>query len=132
MGKDPYMKTFAFDQSAAAFREAQLRDPDIGPYLRTKEDRNYIPDGPLRTHILVSIDQFAVIDGILYRIHEPGGKEQRHNAKIRLALPLAFRQAALIECHDSLATGGHQGFDRTYAKLKERYWWPSCYEETKY
>ena len=38
------------------------------------------------------------------------------------------QQTLIVEFHDS-ALAGHQGIWETFAKLKERYWWPRFYKD---
>ena len=33
--------------------------------------------------------------------------------------------------HDCIAGGGHQGFERAYAALRNKYYWPSMYENIR-
>jgi hypothetical protein len=78
--------------------------------------------------MLATLDLFALVNGILCHINEPGRVHRHHEGGLHLALPQELHIPALEECHDSIATGGHHGTDKTYLKLCERYWWPDCYE----
>ena len=44
------------------------------------------------------------------------------------AIPRRLRDELLKSYHDCIAGGGHQGFERTYAALRNKYYWPSMYE----
>ena len=45
-------------------------------------------------------------------------------------MPLALQNELLQAYHNS-PLGAHQGFDRTYQRLKQKYWWPSMAKDVK-
>ena len=47
------------------------------------------------------------------------------------AIPKSLRDELLKSYHDCIAGGGHLGFERTYASLRNKYYWPSMYEEIR-
>ena len=44
--------------------------------------------------------------------------------------PRQLRQEILINYHENIG-GGHLGFEKTFIKLKERFYWPRMKEEAK-
>ena len=46
-------------------------------------------------------------------------------------LPSSLRREVLINLHD-LLTGGHLGVNKTYAKLRDRYFWPKMYMDVQH
>jgi hypothetical protein len=44
------------------------------------------------------------------------------DSKLALCTPLIFRKVVLGECHDSLWSGGHMGRDKTYDKVRDKYY----------
>ena len=44
--------------------------------------------------------------------------------------PRHLRQELLIKYHEGIG-GGHLGFEKTFVKLKERFYWPRMKEEAK-
>lgn len=47
----------------------------------------------------------------------------------RLVIPLALRDQVLALCHDGFG-GAHLGEKKTWAKISERFYWPSPYMDT--
>jgi hypothetical protein len=83
-------------------------------------DTKYIPKGPYSKRILATLNLFALVNSILYCINEPGGVHRYHEGGLCLTLPQELHVPVLEECHDLIATGGHQGTDKTYLKLRRR------------
>lgn len=67
---------------------------------------------------------FKVEDGFLYFVKDP--------FKPRLVVPnyQRLRELILIENHDTLI-GGHQGRDKTYARIAKRFWWPNLDKDVR-
>ena len=42
-----------------------------------------------------------------------------------------MRKSILLACHDDPISGGYFGFERTYRKIRERYFWPHMYTQIK-
>lgn len=38
----------------------------------------------------------------------------------------------MLAAHDSLIGGGHMSFDKTYVKMKDKFWWPNMYQDLKH
>ena len=66
--------------------------------------------------------RYAVMDGKLYRV---GSK----NVPNRLVIDLPERRSQILrEMHDE---SGHKGRESTYRKVADRYYWETCYQDTK-
>ena len=68
--------------------------------------------------------QFIIHNGILYK------KKRDAGHPYFLVLPSILRRDLLMEYHDS-PNGGHAGIERTYARLRQRYWWKRMRETVK-
>lgn len=119
-------------ESLKQLKESQKRDSQLAPiykYLHNKE----LPTKPeIANRIVVEAQHMELDDGILYRIWIPQDRRLKEDIRRQVALPKDWRTKALEECHDSSLTGGHLGFFKTYNKIRERYWWPNFYSETKH
>ena len=71
--------------------------------------------------------------GLLFHLYTPRtrGVPKQEKILIQLAVPKLMRDEILRSFHDSIAGGGHQGFERTYAALRLKYFWPTMWEDTR-
>ena len=103
------------------WREQITSCPDFGPiylYLTNK----IIPDDDARAHkLLLQIDEYAIIDGVLYHIFTPRTKGfNRESCVIRQrCIPRNLRSQVATEFHDRLA---HVGFERLYNTIRSRFY----------
>ena len=98
-------------------------------YMSDVELTPYPKMPPLTEIALIESDQYMLDEGILYHLYNPRTRAvPRDQTLIRqLAVPTGWREDVLKSYHDSLFGGGHQGFDRTYAAIKLKYYWPKMY-----
>ena len=71
----------------------------------------------------VQQDEFVLVRGLLYK--RDVAIECAEDILLYV-VPFAKRQAALDLCHRDT---GHQGRDRTYSLLRERFWWPGLRQQ---
>ena len=91
-----------------------------------------VPDDAKQARTLVAeASQYEVINGLLYHFYSPRSrglpKEERFVKQ--LALPKVLRDDILRSYHDSLAGGGHQGHERTFAAIRLKYSWQKMYDK---
>ena len=112
-------------------RDLQRRDSalaDIIEYLEFEELPN---ESKAAKQLLYTIEQYYLDpEGILCHIWVPGGKRSSI-PKSQLVVPASLRHEILVNVHD-LPTGGHLGVNKTYAKLRERYFWPKMYMDVQH
>ena len=81
----------------------------------------------MRGNIIQSLDDpdvtdwpnFLLQDGVLYHISTPIKCDA--NLWLQQVISESLRQGLLQECHESLYNGGNAGIDRTYEKLRVKY-----------
>ena len=91
-----------------------------------------VPDDAKQARTLVAeASQFEVINGLLYHFYSPRSRGLPREERFvkQLALPRVMRDDILRSYHDSLAGGGHQGHERTFAAIRLKYYWPKMYDE---
>jgi len=71
-----------------------------------------------------------ITDGVLRR-HPVKRVGRQKRLRDQLVLLRADRRGKMEECHDSLM-GCHLGFDKTYERIKERFWWPKMYSDIRH
>ena len=108
--------------------DLQRRDPQLGPYRDWLENRHLPLDRTEARQVLFQAEKLFIDDGVLFRHHEPGTPGTVLTSYQQLCLPMSERTDVMRECHDSLS-GGHLGFNKTYLKLRSRFWWPRQYTE---
>jgi hypothetical protein len=107
------------EKSAKEWREAQVADNELAPYLLYLE-KQLLPDNKqLRKRIQGEADKLRVVDGILYRYDKLNPKDEVKT--LRRWVPASFRKDVLFEMHDSILAGAHMGRDKTFVKLREKY-----------
>ena len=62
---------------------------------------------------------YTQLDGILYYIAE------EPVVGLKLVIPEHLRNVVLQACHEDL---GHQGIDKTYDRIRQKYHWPGIYK----
>lgn len=94
--------------SSSALSKAQQGDPEIERIISDVKST------------AKSDDAFTLIDSTLYR--------KTGSGLIVIVLPRSMRQSALELSHDG---NGHMDYDRTLAKVQNRYWWPQMKKTVK-
>ena len=69
--------------------------------------------------------EYVIQDNILYHV----GKENRFETDpfLQLVIPLKLVNTVLECFHDDLG-GGHVGLEKTYQKIRSKYFWINCYK----
>lgn len=101
---------------------------EIGP-LYTFLSTDVLPDDvALAKKITAMADLYTIQDDILYNVHRPRAKSKITASDLlrRVVVPKARRLSVMQAYHDDFA---HQGFDRCYAVLNLKYYWPKMYTD---
>ena len=99
---------------------------DVYRYLKRRE----LPRNARKARkIILESEQYILDDDVLYHLYTPRTRKIPDNERIirQLAVPIQLRDDVLKSYHDSLFGGGHQGFDRTYASIRLKYYWPNMF-----
>lgn len=84
--------------------------------------------------IVAQSDQYEILpSGHLVHLYSPRTKGVPKEEKLilQVCIPAILRDDMLRSFHDSLAGGMHQGFERTYAALRQKYYWPTMFEDCR-
>ena len=67
---------------------------------------------------------------LLYHIWFPTNTSHRLDVRKQLAVPSQLRQEVMIQCHDAYS-GGHLGSHKTFTKIRDRFYWPTYYQDVE-
>jgi transposase InsO family protein len=123
--KSEIEEVYAFDD--AQLKRDQDEDPDLKLIINFLEDGRLPKNHQAARKLTLNKEAFAMLNGILHYVGFPGKKRQTGR---RIAVPRALVRDVLYDCHDSILAA-HLGFDRTLAKVQERYWWNGLYTEVR-
>ena len=121
------------DEESDDIRDAQLNDDVLGPILRLKETNQQPEEATLagmghearRLH--QQWPQLIVQDGVLYQKVE---NQDGHDFYLQLVVPRSRKESILQETHGG-SLSGHLGSDKTFKRIKERFYWPGYSHDTR-
>ena len=101
------------------FETLQARDEEIQCIV------NILGDSGHSSH--ADIARYYVLeDGLLYRVTEP--EKCGNHSGLQLVIPKFLQQPLIEEIHSGYF-GGHLGIDKTYNKIRSRYYWSGMYRD---
>ena len=109
----------------------QQNCPEVGPMYQFIKSGIVPPGDELTRADIASADQYAIRDDILIHFFQP---RLRHKDKFnplitQIVVPKKFRSRILKEYHESLAAGCHQGSDRLFQAIRQKYYWKRQYTD---
>ena len=102
-------------------KEEQAKDEDLCIILdwllteKVPEQGTLFLSSPESKYYWLNKELFTLIDGVLFR-------KRLDSKDIELVVPASLKEQAMLWHHD-IPSAGHQGVDRTKAKLKEKFFW---------
>ena len=77
--------------------------------------------------------KYELEDGVLKHFYSKRGKNLPLEERLvkQTTIPKCLRDELLKSYLGCIAGGGHQGFERTYQSLRNKYYWPSMYEDIR-
>ena len=135
LSRRPYGPVIAtFDSSGVQIervRDLQRRDPALADIIEYLEWEELPANNKKAKALLHTIDQYYLdSDGLLCHIWFPGN-HRVPTPKSQLVIPAALRHEVLLQVHD-IPFSGHLGVNKTYAKLRDRYYWPKMYMDVEH
>ncbi len=118
--------------SITDIKQLQREDEWYHDMIIYKESRKYPKDEQASKLVSAEKEEYLLDEGLLYHLWYPRGKGHKVDRLIKqLCIPQQLRDDILISYHDSVL-GGHQGAERTYQKIRYKYFWPTLYEDVQY
>ena len=108
-----------FLEDHSDFQRVQSEDSEVQQIVRVLGDPNHSSYPEMSRY-------YVLEDGLLYRITDP--TKCGSYAGLQLVIP-KFLQTPIIEEIHSGYFGGHPGVDKTYDKIRSRYYWSGMYRD---
>ena len=94
--------------------DLQRQDPKWGIMIKNLEKGLPVPK------------EFVLREGILYK-----QLKDKHGIKCVMLIPRGLRSIVLRSCHDDPSSGAHLGIDRTWKRIRDRYFWPNLFNSVR-
>ena len=127
----PAKKSSDKEMNCPNLQRLQQNCPDFKAIYKYKTTGE-VPDDEKQAKTLVAeASQFEIQNGLLYHFYTPRSRGLPREERLvkQLAVPKIMRDDILRSYHDSLAGGGHQGHERTFAAIRLKYYWPKMYDQ---
>jgi hypothetical protein len=111
------------DVSPSIYSALQHEDDDCRVMLKWLQCGTVPEDQELRTWVEAHQDEYAVQQGVLYRI-DTAKTRGMVTTRLLAVVPKSQRRQLMMTYHDSPAFGGHMNGVRTYARVRQHFWWP--------
>ena len=76
---------------------------------------------------MASCEDYLLEDDILYHL-DRGRARSRNAIRKQLVVPRSLKDEVMLSCHEEL-TSGHLALEKTYLKIRTRYFWLGMYSE---
>jgi len=108
-------------------KDLQRKDPalqDLIKYLETGD----IPDNSVDARrLMATSDDYLLDKGVLYHL-DNGRIRSRKIVRKQLVIPRSLKEEVMLALHEEL-TSGHLSFQKTYLKIRQRYFWTGMFTE---
>ena len=112
-------------------RELQRQDPALADIIDYLEWEQLPANNKAAKTLLHTIEQYYLDpDGLLCHILIPGNRRVP-TPRSQLVIPASLRHEVLLQIHDS-PFSGHLGVHKTYAKLRDKYFWPRMFADVQH
>ena len=113
--------------------KAQKDCPEVGPLYKFIETGEIPEDADLKPSIIADASQYFIKDNVLHHLYQPRVRNLARHKPLtsQVVIPKNLRPLVLSEYHDALLMGAHQGYLRTYAAIREKYYWDQMWKQIK-
>eukprot|EP00112_Aurelia_sp_Birch-Aquarium-sp1_P019450 Seg4814.2 transcript_id=Seg4814.2/GoldUCD/mRNA.D3Y31 product="Gypsy retrotransposon integrase-like protein 1" protein_id=Seg4814.2/GoldUCD/D3Y31 len=108
-------------------KELQRQDPSLQDLINHFETGEIPEDSISARRLMATNNDYLLEEGILYHL-DKGRARSRNVVRIQLVIPRSLKDEVMLSLHEEI-TSGHLAFQRTYLKIKERYFWKGMYSE---
>ena len=114
--------TSSFDCEQLSFdliKNEQLLDKDLSAYIQFLQNDSLPGDDDLAREILLTADQYELVDGVLYRLWKPVANKSE--IILQLVIPRKLVAGILEGMHD-ITLSAYLGFSKILTKILQRYY----------
>ncbi len=112
--------------SSEKIAELQEKDPELVPIIHYLRD-DILPDDRQQQKTVIAVSEHYTLDHKNKLLYHCAAKRRsatrEQESPCQLAVPKDLRDDLLRSYHDSLAGGGHQGTNRVYQAMRQKYFW---------
>ena len=108
-------------------RQMQNQDPSLQVMLDYLRKGDIPDDASSARKLMASCEDYLLEDDVLYHL-DRGRARSRNAIRKQLVVPRSLKDEVMLSCHEEL-TSGHLGFEKTYLKIRTRYFWTGMYSE---
>ena len=128
---EPVKKSSEKGTSCPNLQRLQQNCPDFQTIYKYKVTGEVPEDEKQARTLVAEASQFEIQNGLIYHFYTPRSRGVPREERLvkQLAVPRIMRDDILRSYHDSLAGGGHQGHERTFAAIRLKYYWPKMYDQ---
>ena len=128
---EPAKKSSDKENTFPNLQHLQQNCPDFKAIYTYKTTGDVPDDVKQARNIVAEASQYEIQNGLLFHFYTPRSRGLPREERLvkQLAVPKIMRDDILRSYHDSLAGGGHQGHERTFAAIRLKYYWPKMYEQ---
>ena len=111
-------------------RKLQRDDSALRPFFAYLENKELPSELPKRSYVLLLKELLFIDNGLLWHRYPGPITPVPTDVIHQIVIPRSLRTSILKACHDENFSG-HLGFNKTYDKIKRRFWWPNLYTEVR-
>ena len=112
-------------------KQLQNSDPFIKQYIDYIKYKILSDDQTNNINIITNCNFMIIENDLLYHLYHPSkNKKKRNYLRKRLVVPNVLITTILDYYHD-YELAGHLGFEKTYLKIRDRYYWNNMYNDIK-
>ena len=108
-------------------KQLQRQDPGLADLLSYFETGEIPEDSVSARRLMATAEDYVLEEGILYHL-DKGCVRTRNSVRKQLVVPRALKDEVILSLHEEI-TSGHLGFEKTYLKIRLRYFWTGMYTE---
>ena len=108
-------------------RAKQRQDPALEDLINYFEKGEIPANSVSARRLMATADDYIFEEGILYHLAK-GRARSREGIRKQLVIPRSLKDEVMLAMHEEI-TSGHLGFEKTYHKIQQRYFWIGMYSE---